>query len=90
MERPADADRLTLLLLLLLNLCRQFCRAGDPQRRLRLLYDLSEALAWEDKGHNWKPGSVFPAAPQAGKPYSPTVATVAVAVVKIDLPQLPQ
>lgn len=37
--------RLTLLFLLLLNLCGEFCGAGDPQRRLCLLYNLSQALA---------------------------------------------
>lgn len=36
---------LTLLFLLLLDLCGEFCGAGDPQRRLCLLYDLSQALA---------------------------------------------
>lgn len=44
--RDSDVTRtLTLLALLLLHLCRELCGAGDPQRRLRLLYDLSEALS---------------------------------------------
>lgn len=55
-----SAHPLTQVFLLLLNLCRHFCGAGDAERRLCLLYDLSQALAWEDRrGGELKPGSVF-------------------------------
>lgn len=90
---------LTLLFLLLLNLSRDFGRTGDSQRRLRLLDGLSEPLAWMDRRHRY----MMTSSPRrglktshcikhamVGPVYSPTVATVAVAVDKMDLPQLPQ
>lgn len=47
--RDVTEPPLTWLSLLLLNLWRELSRTGDSQRRLCLLYDLSEPLAWMDR-----------------------------------------